>query len=318
MQTRQRRAGLALLLALAVPLAATVRAEGEPAERARELPEVVLVEPGAAPRVALRLRPEPGYRQILTMIMHMEMQQRMDGGEAPQVPLPPMRMRANVTIEDVAANGDFTYVMRYTEADAMEAGDVAEEVRQMVSNMLRSMAGVTVRGTTSDRGFERDVAMELPPQLAPQIAAQMRAMADSLEQFSTPLPEEPVGVGAAWDVRTTLSQDGITLRQTTRYRLRELEGGHAVLDIGITQQADEQPVDAPMPPGVTATLVSLEGRGEGTTRLDLAAGLPGEANVTHTVDQEMQLAMGNDARNLRQTMRMRIELRSEAPEDADD
>jgi len=68
--------------------------------------------------------------------------------------------------------------------------------------------------------------------------AAMQDIRVALEQTANPLPEEPVGVGAKWEVATVVDM-GLVLRGKTTFELLSLKGARGKVHFVIEQRSDK-------------------------------------------------------------------------------
>jgi len=66
---------------------------------------VKLIEPGTEPRKMLRLHPNPGDKQTLSMTVKMAMETKVGEMETPAVKIPTITMSLETTVKGVAENG---------------------------------------------------------------------------------------------------------------------------------------------------------------------------------------------------------------------
>ncbi|MCB9677911.1 MAG: hypothetical protein H6737_22625 [Alphaproteobacteria bacterium] len=92
---------------------------------------------------------------------------------------------------------------------------------------LAPLVGHAGRIVLDDRGQLQSATWDAPPTgLSREQSNRLDTLHGAAEQIATLLPEEPVGVGAIWEVHRTLDARVVTLDIVTRYRLesREPEG----------------------------------------------------------------------------------------------
>jgi hypothetical protein len=100
-------------------------------------------------------------------------------------------------------------------------------------------------------------------------------MSQSFESMVTPLPSEPVGVGARWQVITRISSGGADLLQSTIYTLKSRDGSRARLEETVVQLSASDTIHAPqMPAGMAAKVKAFSSTGQGTAQLDLKSVTP--------------------------------------------
>ncbi|MGN6103530.1 MAG: hypothetical protein ACTHU0_00255 [Kofleriaceae bacterium] len=106
-------------------------------------------------------------------------------------------------------------------------------------------------------------------------------LAQRLLAVIVPLPEDPVGRGARWEVVTVLRQGPAYVRQTATYTLVE-RGPHSwKLHVELLRVAEEQRVSDPaLPPGTVVDLVAMFRRLEGDIEIDPARPLIASGRLT--------------------------------------
>jgi hypothetical protein len=113
-----------------------------------------------------------------------------------------------------------------------------------------------------------------------------------MNQMWVPLPEESVGVGGRWNVKSDLLIGGIALTMTSEVALRSIEGNIVTLTTSITQKGDPQDMkSADLPAGAKVHLHSMKAAGEGTTKINLARIVPASADTTVISDTDMTVTM---------------------------
>jgi hypothetical protein len=82
------------------------------------------------------------------------------------------------------------------------------------------------------------------------------------------LPPSPVGVGARWRFRESLTMNGVRGTQSVEMTLRSIDANQAVVGVAVHQQAARQDVSNPLAPGANAVLESFQGNGSGEVVVD--------------------------------------------------
>ncbi len=138
-----------------------------------------------------------------------------------------------------------------------------------VQPMIASIEGLKGSATVTSRGFAKESDIEVPANINPQIGTMIESMKDSMGRVSSPLPEEPIGVGAKWTVTQDIVSNGMKIKQTSTHTLKGIKDGKYDIDLAIEQKGEEQAIAAAgLPPGTTLTLKSLESSGTGKMLLD--------------------------------------------------
>jgi hypothetical protein len=118
------------------------------------------------------------------------------------------------------------------------------------------------------------VAEELLPVLVP-----------AFETVAVPFPDEPIGVGAVWENESVQREQGMEIRTTATYTLREVKGDLLKVDAQIKRASKKSEIkDKRVPPGTT-----MEVSGEGKFAYELkvtgvASKVDGEMSSVRTIE----------------------------------
>ena len=269
-------------------------------------PEVTLVDAGKAPLRPLRVKPSVGAAQSLLMTMKMVME--MDAGPAMQVPrtaLPVMKLTMDAKVTEVGKDGDARYEFVLGEAEVVDGPGANPMMVEAMRKSLTGMKGLSGHAVVSPRNFTREANIVVPLTADPTLRQFMDGMKQSMNQLSAPFPEEAVGVGAKWRVKTALVQSGITLEQVAAYEITAMEGDRVSAKVSIDQKAQPQEIKGPqVPAGVKMSVVSMTSKGVGEIALDLARLLPPRVSLSLASDARMSV----DAGGQHQAMNMKLEM----------
>jgi hypothetical protein len=266
-------------------------------------PDVKLLDAGSAPRKALRFHLKAGDKEsaVMTMKMSMEMSGALSSGQA--VKMPAMSMPMDITVQSVAPNGDITYTMVMEEPGVADEPGAMPGVVQAMKTSLASLKGLSMTGVISDRGIVRQAAMKIPADADPALRQSMDQMKDSLSKMSAPFPEEAVGLGAKWEVRTHVTSGGMAIDQTATYQLVSVSGDRWNAKTTIEQTAGKQKIENPALGSVQMNLLKLNSKGGGTISSDLSKLVPSQGNV----DLHMEMASEIVMAQTNQPMSMKID-----------
>jgi hypothetical protein len=243
-----------------------------PAPVVKRLPEftdgeVKLLDAGAEPRRKLRLKTKVGHTEKMQMTMQMGVGIEVAGRKQPSAALPPMVMAMDMKVTEAKPSGDIRYDFVLKKTAVPEAKGVNPKVAKVMEAGLAKLVGMKGFVVVSDRGLTRQAKFDMPGKTGPEIQQVMQGMEQAMNQMSSPLPVEDVGVGAKWLFGTHMSQNGVTLSQVATYTLTKLEGDQLTLGVKLEQTAPRQKVASPI--GVTVDLLSLASTGKGKTRARL-------------------------------------------------
>jgi hypothetical protein len=292
---------------LAAGAAATNTSEARTEIKAATLPttsQVKLLEAGAEPRKVLRRHAKSGDKQTLAIALKMAMAMEAGEEQSTSIKIPAMQMTMDVTVKDVADNGDITYDMVVSDAGVASDPEVMPQVAEAMKAALAGVRGLTGTGTLSDHGYNKRTEIKMPPGINPQIAQTMDQMKESFSSTTTPLPEEAVGLGARWEFKTKLKSQGMTIDQTTTSELLSIEDERVTLRSTIVQNAANQKIQNPALPGLMVDLSKMTGNGTGSTTLDLTKLMP----LMGTVDEHTEVVMGMNMGQQKQSMTMKMDV----------
>ena len=295
-------------LAPAAPGATTNSTKAEPQNMAEtapaSAPQVKLLEAGTEPRKVLRLHPNAGDKQTVEMTMKMAVGIQAGDSLVPTSKLPAMKTTMAATVKNVSAEGDITYEMVLSDTSVVAEEGITPEVAEAMKTSYGGLKGMKGTVVMSNRGFAKTVEMKAPAAADPLLTQGLNWVKESLSSSSAPLPEEAVGAGAKWEVRTALNSQGVTMAQTATSQLVSVDGAHLVIKSALVQQAVRQKIQNPALGGTIVELTSLKGSGTSEVTSDLAQLLPLEASVESHTEISMEMNSGAE----KQAMGMKVDV----------
>lgn len=258
------------------------------------LPEVTLATPGRGKRAPLRYQFVAGATQTLTMTMDMQLAMALRTAPGavetplPRARLPKTRFTLELRVAEVAADGTATLEYRYRSFEVLADPEVNPAVLEATSKSLAELSGVAGRMVVSDRGFVEEHRLDLPAKLSPEAKQSLKSIKRSMGQLAAPLPQEPVGKGARWQVKTAVELNGATLDMVSITELTERKGKRAKLKTAIEQTSGRQDLELN---GIKSQLVSALFTANGSSLIDLGALAPRSAAVKGSGTMEFE-AMG--------------------------
>jgi hypothetical protein len=283
----------------------------QPAAEAKPASTVKLLDPGAEPRIELRYAPKAGVTNSMTMRMKMSTKADV-GGRPMDVNMPAMLMTIDMTTKEIKANGDIAYEAVFSKMDVEETEGADPMMTEGIRSALGSMKGTVMTGVMSSRGEMIQSDIKLPAGANPMSRQMMDNMKQSMNQLSAPLPTEPVGKGAKWDVVTSVGNMGMKIDQTATMTLTEVSLPSYTLDFVIKQKADKQEVKMPgVPAGISVELVSHTSDGTGQTRTSTESLLPLDSKMTMTSEQVMNVSPPGEAQQtMTQGLKMEVSMKT--------
>lgn len=244
--------------------------------------QLEVLDAGAEPRRALRMKPAVGSVHPLELVLDLdvgmtigEMVNRMDN--------PPIAYGVRSTVEGVEPDGAFVVSSVWSGARALEGGDAPPEVVQAMLQGMAALEGLSMvqRLDPTGRLLDLDVSGA-----SPEILAALNGVQDSLRQSQVTLPEEPMGVGGRYRLTVHVESGGIPMDVSTTYTVRAIEGDRLTLGTEIAMKADASALLAQMPPGASATVDRFDASGGGEMIWDLSQLFP-----TGNMSYELHMAM---------------------------
>jgi hypothetical protein len=294
-------------LAPAAPGTSTNSAKGPETRSAASTgpsaPQVNLIDAGAEPRKVLRLHPKVGAKQTVGLTMKIASEMKLGAAPATATKIPAIKLSMDVTVKSISPEGDITFEMVLDDANVVEEEGVMPQVIEALKSSLGGIKGMTGTGVKSDRGFSKTSEMKLPAGADNRTLDQMR---DALSSLSAPLPEEAIGPGAKWEVRSTPESQGVMMVETTANQLVSVDGEQLLVKGTLAQQAANQKMKNPG--GLSQRIISLKGNGTSEITFDLAQLLPLEATSDSHTDTTIEMTSGSQKQTVVTKTEMNMEL----------
>ena len=198
-------------------------------------PIVKLLEPGAEPRSDLSYALTKGASQKMSMGMDMTMGIKTQGQALPPTAIPRMTMVFDATAADKSPAGDVRVDSRLTAVSIDPNGGQQEQMARALRPQVEAMKGLGMAYWVSPKGNVRDVKLDIPATMPAAAQQLLSGMSQSFESMVTPLPAEPVGVGARWQVISRTASGGADLLQSAIYLLKSRSGSRATLEVSLVQ-----------------------------------------------------------------------------------
>jgi hypothetical protein len=154
-----------------------------------------LVEPGAEPRVVRKYTFVANKAERRTLTIRQSVQQEQQKQEQPG-----LAMTVDFVAKDVKPTGS-KFEMKVIKVDLADKEKLPAQMQAQAAQELGTFAGLTALFDVSPRGEVGEVTMSGDKKMAKEGAAELlEAFQQFVELVLAPLPEEPIGVGAKWEV----------------------------------------------------------------------------------------------------------------------
>jgi hypothetical protein len=221
--------------------------------------------------------------------------------------IPEITMPAELTVKNVSAQGEIQYELVMGEPTVANepAGD--PQVAEAIKASFASVKGTTAQGRMSSRGLNK-VEMKMPAGATAQTRQSVDQTREMLMTMSMPLPEEPIGPGAKWEVKLPIKSQGLTIDQTTIYQLVSADGEQLTVKATVEQRAANQKMQHPALALMKADLTKMTGTGNADLKLNLAQVLP-HGTAAMKTDLAMAVNVGNQKQvaNMKSDVNVRVE-----------
>lgn len=240
---------------------------------------VTLVDPGQAPLEPLRyaIPPDTVVKSLLDIRdVDAAIEETEDSADAFGV-LPGFRLLLHagptVTIPKGAR-----YILRISKAESVLPEGVTERQMQEVEQGVQALRGMRGRFDLNTQGIVVDADVpwaQGQERIHPRVAITIGNVRSAVATI--PLPKEPVGIGAVWEVQRPLRIWSARVTQVTRYELTDRVGGRFRVAITVQQKAAPQVAD--LNPKLEMHVRGYEMRARGHALADLSLPLALEASL---------------------------------------
>jgi hypothetical protein len=248
--------------------------------------KVLLVSSGADPKEPLRYDFALKTKQTTVMKTSTRMG---SGGRSVELPVVEMTLALESAAEK-DASGRVRITGTLTDV-SVKSGDGPEQkqLAQAMGPGLAPVKGLQVGYSVDSLGKAYDVMLEAPGAKDGPAAKLVAEMRRSFEALVPPVPEEPIGEGAEWQVIQRIDA-GVDVLQWTTYSLKKKKGDKVKIVALVQQLATSGKLTLP---GATrgVSLLSYEGSGVAETSMALSSFIP-EAGVG-TVNNAIKFQDGN-------------------------
>ncbi len=257
---------------------------GEPVASRQELPPptdevtVNLKKPGNQPRRALRYAFQEGQEESTRAEASNILSLTLNKHKHPDAISPTVVGQMNMKVLAAERDGTFTLQFSIGHLSRTDESNPQAEL-DPVYQMLKRMEPVTVIQRVTSRGMAIETDFK-PEESADQGLRKWWLWCQRLTQNFIPLPEQPIGVGAEWEVIQDIELTAST-RQTTTYELLALDGKQGRVRAHITQIARTGTIGKIAKDNIQTRLDGMTGSGtaELSFNLNSAFGF-GEVTVT--------------------------------------
>jgi hypothetical protein len=213
---------------------------GPPVNRASS--SVELLASGAAPFRKLRYDLTALTPETLRVEVKIRKQADFVHGKFPEASIPGLGVQVSLLPQSRTGHGDLstTYQVALTAAELLK-GPYDTTFRQAFEQGVKSLVGIKGSFVVDDRGLLQDFIMDMPTTLPKLMEPLVHGLRAAISEVVVPLPEEEVGVGGSWSLKTSFAAP-YTIEQKKLFHLAGSVATGADVKIEVMQTAVPQPV----------------------------------------------------------------------------
>ncbi|MEM8606439.1 MAG: hypothetical protein AAGF92_05015 [Myxococcota bacterium] len=271
---------------------------------------VTLVDPGEEPRAALRYSVAPdtvvqSFLEVRTAAATTEDVQDTFGF------LPGLKLDLHAGPTVALPKGGTRYVLRISRAYPVIPKDAhIDHVREVEAGVL-ALNDTRGRFDVSDRGIVID--SDIPwtqgqERINPRTTIMLANVRSAIAMV--PLPAEPIGVGAVWEVRRLLRIWSARVNQVTRYQLVDRDGDRIRVHVSVQQSAPKQIAD--LNPKLELHVRTYEMTAEGQVLVDLDLPVALEAALESESEADIALVSPEQTEPVQAARRSVLRLTTES------
>jgi len=299
----------AVLVLLAVTGCKKKKSQPPPPELA-----VKLLDPGATPQQTLQYQipPDTSLKSILVLHDIANEAERTEQSDDAFGLLPGLKLLLHAGPTVGLPNGT-RYVLRISKAESVLPDGVTSQQMDEAQQSVRALKGMRGRFDLNRQGIVVDADVpwtQGQERLHPRVAITIGNVRSAIATI--PLPREPIGIGAVWEVRRPLRIWSARVTQVTQYELVDRDGDQFRVAINVHQKAAPQTAD--LNPKLEMHVRGYELRGRGQALADLGVPLALEAEMESSSAADIALVSPERTEPLQSTRRSVLKLKTKVEE----
>ncbi len=266
-----------------------------------KIPELEVISTGTGTKEELRFKPAVGAKQTINVTLNKDTLMSIGEFKMPRAKLPAYIITLDSTVTKVEPNGDIHYDIAYSDVKIQGDAQTRPQLIKVISKQIEQLENFKGSAIIDNQGRAKKVSYIIPETVDINIKFLVEQLSNSLQQLSSPVPQEAVGTGAKWQVNSDVSINGINLKQTTTYELVNIKDGVATLNVNLQQkEISSQVIDYPgLPLDGILTLQSFKGNAKGKARIQLDKVMPVSSELSLLADSEY---IGKNINTLEETL----------------
>lgn len=266
----------------------------------KKIPQLQVISTGTGNKEKLRFKTKVGAKQSINVTLSKDTLMSIGDFKMPRAKLPAYIITLDSTVTKVEPNGDIYYDIAYNNVKIQGDVQTKPELIQVISKQIEQLENFQGSAVIDNQGIVKNINYAIPAKVDVNIKFLVEQLSNSLQQLSSPVPQEAVGIGAKWQVNSETDINGINLKQTTTYELVNLKDNVATLNVDLQQQEkSSQIIDYPgLPLDGILTLQSFKGNAKGKATIQLDKVMPISSQLALVADSQY---IGKNVNTLQET-----------------
>lgn len=275
---------------------------------------VKLLDPGAAPQQTLQynIPPDTALKSIIVVRDIASEAERTETSDDTFGVLPGLKLLLHAGPTVALPNGT-RYVLRISKAQSILPDGVTSRQMDEAQQGVHALSNTRGRFDLNRQGIVVDADVpwtQGDERVHPRVAITIGNIRSAIATI--PLPREPVGIGAVWEVRRPLKIWSARVSQVTRYELVDRDGD--LFRVAITVEQKAQPQTADLNPKLEMHVRGYEMRARGQALADLTLPLALEAEMDSSSAADIALVSPERTEPLQSTRRSVLQLKTKVEE----
>ena len=266
-----------------------------------KLPQLEVISTGTGKKEKLRFKSKVGAKQRINVTLNKDTLMSIGQFKMPRAKLPAYVITLDSTVTKVESNGDIHYDIAYSDVKIQGDAQTDSQLIKVISKQIGQLENFKGSAIIDNQGRAKKVSYVIPETVDINIKFLVEQLSNSLQQLSSPVPEQAVGIGAKWQINSDTSINGINLKQTTNYELVNIKDGVATVNVNLQQQEkSSQVIDYPgLPLDGILTLQSFKASAKGKATIRLDKVMPVSSQLSLLADSQY---IGKNVNTLEETL----------------
>ncbi len=155
--------------------------------------------------------------------------------------MPIVRTTTMAENKKLSPDGTLRYEFKLSAAEVLPDSKGHAPMVSAMDGEMKKLIGLSGYAVVNNRGIIKDASVTFP-----SAAGQLvEPLVNEISRLAMPLPEEPVGVGAKWEVRMPVKMGPLNSSQVVTYTVNEIKGDTGKIAVALELTAPAQKIESP-------------------------------------------------------------------------